>query len=155
MGMHVMAQPVVHDDAVAVDGLIVLDRDIEAQDLAEREGLPLDGLNEPNRRGRVAHDDARGSDRIGRTDEGAGGIPSTAARVEEGRGELSYRATEDGTVYLYDTDSRTHLDTQRVRKGQRYTIDPDRSIATLDGKTVWDRTMDPKHTHRLYFDPAR
>ena len=100
-------------------------------------------------------DRTRGSDRIGRTDTGAGGVPSTAERVEEGRGELSYRATQDGTVYLYDTDSRTHLDTQRVRRGQRYTIDPDRSIATLDGKTVWDRTMNPKHTHRLYFDRAR
>jgi hypothetical protein len=100
-------------------------------------------------------DDVRGSDRIGRTDEGAGGIPSTAVRVEEGRGELSYRATEAGTVYLYDTDSSTHLDTQRVRKGQRYTIDPNRSVATLDGKTVWDRTMDAKHTHRLYFDRER
>ena len=100
-------------------------------------------------------DDDLGDDRIGRTDTGAGGIPSTSDRVEEGRGELSYRATEDGTVYLYDTDSRTHLDTQRVRKGQRYTIDPDRSIATLDGKTVWDRTMNPRHTHRLYFDRER
>ena len=99
--------------------------------------------------------DSRGSERIGRSDTGAGGVPSTANRAEEGRGELSYRAEDDGTVYLYDADARTHLDTQRVRRGQRYTIDPTRSIATLDGKTVWDRTMNPKHTHRIYFDRER
>ena|SRR5687767_1934117 len=100
-------------------------------------------------------DDVSGSERIGQSDSGAGGVPSTANRVQEGRGELSYKAEDDGTVYLYDADARTHLDTQRVRRGQRYTIDPTRSIATLDGKTVWDRTMNPRHTHRLYFDRER
>jgi len=96
-----------------------------------------------------------GSDRIGRTDQTDSGVPSTANRVKEGRGELSYAAEDDGTIYLYDSDSRTHLDTQKVRRGQRYTIDPSRSIATLDGKTVWDRTMNPRNTHRIYFDRER
>ena len=97
-------------------------------------------------------DDVRGSDRIGQTDTG---VPATASRVEEGRGELSYRAEANGTVYLYDADGQLHLDTQKVRRGQVYTIDPSRSIATLNGEVVWQRTMDPKHSHRIYFDRAR
>jgi hypothetical protein len=103
-------------------------------------------------------DDDRGTDRIGRTDrrtDTTTGVPATASRVEEGRGELSYRAEDDGTVYLYDADGRLHLDTQRVKRGQRYTIAPDRDVATLDGRIVWDRDMDPKHTHRIYFDRGR
>ena len=74
-------------------------------------------------------DDDRGADRIGRTDSSDTGVPSTAERAKEGRGELSYAAADDGTIYLYDADARTHLDTQKVRRGQRYTIDPSRSIA--------------------------
>ena len=96
-------------------------------------------------------DDGRdvGSERISQTS--TTGVPSDAERVKEGEGELSYAARDNGMVYLYDVDARRVVDTQRVRKGQRYTIDPNRDLATLDGRPVYEQNLDRDHTYRLYF----
>jgi hypothetical protein len=89
-----------------------------------------------------------GRDRISQT---ISEVPREAERIEEGRGELSWAARADGTIYLYDVNDRRVVDTQRVRKGQRYTIAPERDLATLDGRPVYEQNLDRDHTHRLYF----
>ena len=91
-------------------------------------------------------------DKTGDTGASITGVPRSATVEADGTGQLSYQAKDDGTVYLYDVQDHRVVDTQSVRKGQRYTADLNKDVATLDGRPVYEKNLEKKHEHRIYFD---
>jgi hypothetical protein len=85
--------------------------------------------------------------------DGAIEVPRTSEIAREGRGGLSYQADRDGMLYLYDVDDKRVIDRKTIRSGERYTFDPKRNIATIDGRIVTERRINQRHEHRIYFDP--
>lgn len=85
---------------------------------------------------------------------GAGAtVPKSASLVREGRNQdLSFQADAAGTVYLWDTDSKTTVQTYRVRNGQRFTVSPKTGETAIDGKNVGKNSLKTNRTYRLYFD---
>ncbi len=81
-----------------------------------------------------------------------GPVPMSANLIEDGRGEMTFKATESGVAYLYDTNTQRVLATQRLEKGQTFFIDPSRNRMTLDGRAVNGQKLTKDHNHRLYFD---
>jgi hypothetical protein len=79
-------------------------------------------------------------------------VPKKSHIVAEGNGDLSYKTSRDGTIYVYDVDSDVTLFRQRIREGQRFTLSPEQNLATLDGKKVHTEDLKKKHQHRLYFE---
>ena len=83
----------------------------------------------------------------------AGRVPDTAELVKEARrDDLSWVASDDGTVYLYDNDNATLVETFNVQKGQRLTVSPTNGVASLDGKQVMRKDLGTRSTYRLLFD---
>jgi hypothetical protein len=81
-------------------------------------------------------------------------VPRTSEIAREGLGGLSYQPDRDGVIYLYDVDDERVVDRKMIRGGERYTFDPKRDIATIDGQIVTERQINDRHRHRLYFDPG-
>lgn len=86
---------------------------------------------------------------------GAITVPKSAEIVREGTGDLSWRADRDGVVYLFDVDTNTAIFKSRIKSGQRFTAAPAQDSATLDGKSVFKGSMNPKHKYKVYFDKER
>ena len=78
-------------------------------------------------------------------------VPAYANEVKSGNGALDYAATEDGRLFLVDTDDNVVLYSGHVSKGQAFALDPDARRATIDGKYVFTREINPSHGHKLYF----
>jgi hypothetical protein len=78
-------------------------------------------------------------------------VPAYANEVKSGAGALSYTAAEDGRLYLVDTQDNVVLYSGQISKGQAFALDPDARRATVDGKYVFTREIDPRHDHKLYF----
>jgi hypothetical protein len=98
------------------------------------------------------HDTTRDRD-TGRTSRGLDEIPTTATRVDEGNAtRLTYSPTRDGTVYVYDADDDRVILSTRVRRDERFVLDPDANRATIDGRTVLGTGLSARHRYRLYFD---
>jgi len=112
-------------------------------------GCELFNSDKDNDRDRDDRD--RGQETVGRSVD----VPRSARVEAEGKGVLEFRARDDGTVYLYDAEDHRVVDTQRVRDGDRYTVDLDKDNAQLNGRTVFDRNLERTHEHRIYFDRER
>ncbi len=82
-------------------------------------------------------------------------VPKTAERVAEGAGELSYKAREDGSIYLHDATAEKTLFRTPVKKAQRFTIAPSQDRASLDGKDVFTGNLSDRNEHKIYFVPKR
>src|SRR5262245_20140360 len=52
-------------------------------------------------------------------------VPDTAKVVAEGTGTISYRAPDDGRIFVMDVDTNTVIAAKRVREGQKFTLNPD------------------------------
>jgi hypothetical protein len=80
-------------------------------------------------------------------------VPDTAQLVAETTrgGTASYKATANGTAYLYDNSNNALVETFNLKKGQRLTVDVARGVATLDGKQVMKKGLSQRATYRLLF----
>lgn len=78
-------------------------------------------------------------------------IPGAARVVEEGRGELSYTATEDGTVYVQDAKTKETIVSRRVDRGDRVRVQFDEDRVRVDDETVYDGNLERDNGHRIYF----
>ncbi|MBC7782208.1 MAG: hypothetical protein H7144_00095 [Burkholderiales bacterium] len=98
-----------------------------------------------------------GNDRVlGREDEPSRmtGVPSGAEVVVESRGteDLSYKARENGRVYLYDQTNSRLVATFNIKKGQRVTVVPANDNAAIDGRIVLEgKGLSRRSTYRLLF----
>ncbi|HEX8339725.1 MAG TPA: hypothetical protein VF624_02345 [Tepidisphaeraceae bacterium] len=82
-------------------------------------------------------------------------IPSNARKVAEGRGALSYRATANGRVYLYDATDRNVLFTDDLLEGDSLTISPGDDRVAINGRSGEKVRLVSENTHRIYFDGRR
>ena len=94
-------------------------------------------------------DDDRSSDTRGVN------VPSGSRLVADGRGNLSWTATSDGTVYLYDSTDRRLVTRHEIEQGDRVRVTPGENRVTVDDDVVFDNDLTSDHTHRLYFDSER
>jgi hypothetical protein len=95
----------------------------------------------------------RNSDRVDRNEKGR--VPDTATVVASGRGsrELSYRARDEGTLYLYDSTNDKLVNTFNVESGQTLVVSAEDGKAVLDGKTITrDLNTSGRSEYKLLFD---
>jgi len=78
-------------------------------------------------------------------------VPSYANDVKSGVGRLEYTATQDGRLFLVDTNDNVVLYSGTISKGQAFALDPEARRATIDGKYVFTREINPSHSHKLLF----
>jgi hypothetical protein len=84
---------------------------------------------------------------------GSGGrIPKAARVVEEGSGGLEYSATDDGTIYVQDADTKTTIVSRRVERGDRVRVEFDEDRVRVGDETVFSGNLERDNPHRIYFD---
>ena len=81
-------------------------------------------------------------------------IPVDAALQTEGQRELTFRATEPGTVYVYNRNDDKMVYSGEMRGGETLAIDPTQDRVTLGGRTVLDKGLDRNDTLRIFFKPS-
>jgi hypothetical protein len=79
-------------------------------------------------------------------------LPRDAKSVATGTAEISYRVRDRGRIYIYDADAERVLLAREVYEGQTVLVDPAQDRVLIDGKKVYDRNLERKHTHRIYFE---
>jgi len=88
--------------------------------------------------------------------DSAGGPPLRAIDVDTGRNRhLSWEASADGVLYVYDTDLEVIVYEGLVRKGQTVGVDASADKITINGEALpWSslkRDMIPGDRHRIEF----
>jgi hypothetical protein len=86
----------------------------------------------------------------------AGGPPMRAIDVDTGRStHLSWEASGDGVIYVYDTDLEVIVYEGLIRKGQTIGVDASMDKITINGEalplTRLTRDMIPGDRHRIEF----
>jgi hypothetical protein len=79
-------------------------------------------------------------------------LPRNAKSVANGTGELRYKVRDRGRVFIYDAETERVLMSRDVYPDQVVEVDPERDRVLIDGKKVFDRNLDRKHAHRIYFE---
>jgi hypothetical protein len=96
--------------------------------------------------------DNRRSDRDDRDSLGTDRLPRDAKSVANGTDEITYRVRDRGRIYIYDAHDERVLLAREVYEGQTVLVDPAQDRVLIDGKKVYDRNLERKHTHRIYFE---
>jgi len=86
--------------------------------------------------------------------ERSAAIPADATLQTEGQKELTFRATEPGTVYVYNRNDDKIVYSGDMQRGETISIDPDKDHITLDGRTVLEKGLDRNETLRIFFKPS-
>jgi hypothetical protein len=105
-----------------------------------------------SRRDRDSRDD-RYDDRDDRGYRSANGVPDHARMMADGRGEaISFKAPEDGRVYVYDNSNSKLVQSYPIERGQRFTVDPDGDVVAIERREV-DRNigLSRRSEYRLLF----
>ena len=117
------------------------------------DGGSVSDYNRPTEPQRYADDDQGRRDGERKEDEPL--VPKTARMVAEGRGDLTYKATRDGFVYVIDNRDKKLIWEGPIDKDETLTIAPYRNAIEIDGKRVKRiKDLDNKHIHRVYFERA-
>jgi hypothetical protein len=95
------------------------------------------------------NDNDRSSDRD--TTLSRGKVPGGAVILDQGKGSLSARARENGTVYLYDVDDQRVVWSGKIKRGPDFAVDLDADRAVIDSEPVYRQNLERTHTHRIYF----
>lgn len=83
-----------------------------------------------------------------------GGIPPTAQRVADGTGHLSYRAPSDGRVWIGNESRQYQIMARNIRRNDRVDVYPDRDRIEVNGKTVYDKNLEKRDRHEVFFAPS-
>lgn len=83
-------------------------------------------------------------------DEDPNYIPQRADIVREGRGDLSFTADADGTVYIQNLRREETIHSQRVHRGQAISVSPEENRVRVDDKTVSKSDIKRDDVHRIY-----
>jgi hypothetical protein len=97
-----------------------------------------------------SHND-RGSTR-NRSDATADAVPSSAKLVKRDFGDLTYRAPDDGTIWVVQSSDDRVIYRKAVRRGDEFRLEPDRNRASLNDTTVVDKDVKSGIRHRIYFE---
>jgi hypothetical protein len=85
-------------------------------------------------------------------DEIDAGVPRSARLRARGTGPLTFRAADDGRVWVVETRNDRLVYEDRVRRGDEVRVDPDRDRVELNGRTVEDRDMISDSGHHVFFE---
>lgn len=80
------------------------------------------------------------------------GVPRTARLVDREFDEMTFRAPDDGTMWVVESTNDRVIYTDRVRRGDEFRLEPDRNRATLNGRTVVERDVKSGIRHRIFFE---
>ena len=80
-------------------------------------------------------------------------IPADATLMSEGDRSLTFRATESGTVYVYNRNDDKMVYSGDIARGETLSVDADKNRITLDGRTVLEKGVDRNETLRVFFKP--
>ncbi|MBC8107881.1 MAG: hypothetical protein H7Z14_14935 [Anaerolineae bacterium] len=80
-------------------------------------------------------------------------IPPDATLQTEGQKQLTFRASEPGTVYIYNRNDDKIVYSGDIGRGETIAVDPDKNRITLDGRTVLEKGLDHNETLRVFFKP--
>lgn len=79
-------------------------------------------------------------------------IPSSATMAVEGDERLAYTAPHDGKVYIYDINDDKMVYSGDVKEGDDVTIDPEKRMVLIEGRTAIEDGVRNGHRHRIFFD---
>ena len=78
-------------------------------------------------------------------------VPKDARVVDSGTERLTFTVPDDGSVYLYDEDARTVVWDERVRDGDRVSVDTDNNRIDVNGRAQSRLDLNSEHRFRLYY----
>jgi hypothetical protein len=81
-------------------------------------------------------------------------VPGNAVLATEGNGRLSYRAPNDGVVYILDPRRDRIVYRGAVDEGDLVVVDPDNDRILMDGRVVVEDGIRRGTTHRIFFEQA-
>jgi hypothetical protein len=80
-------------------------------------------------------------------------VPKTARLRAEGRGDLTFKSTRDGYVFIVDTRDKKLVYEGPLDEGETIVIAPYRNVIEVDGVRVKRvKDLDNKHIHRIFFE---
>jgi hypothetical protein len=80
-------------------------------------------------------------------------VPASASLMTEGSQRASFRATDDGRVYVTDDNDKKILYQGDINKGEMVEVNAQDDRILVGGRTVSERAMDDNHQYRLFFEP--
>lgn len=80
------------------------------------------------------------------------GLSPNSKQVATGKGEVAYRATADGSAYVYDPEAQRVIVHTHLRDGQNIVVTPGQNKITVDGRQITGTDMSPKGEIRIYFE---
>src|SRR5437667_1591748 len=80
-------------------------------------------------------------------------VPSEATVSAEGSGHVSYRAPQDGKVYVFDRNQNRVVYAGDIQKDQLVLVDPDADHITVGNSVVSEKGLHKGDTHRIFFEP--
>lgn len=78
-------------------------------------------------------------------------IPAGATLSTSGNAQLTYTATVDGTVWVYDLNNDRIDYSGPLTANQSLVVNPDTKQITVDTRVVSDKAMNSGAQHRIYF----
>jgi len=78
-------------------------------------------------------------------------IPAGATLSTSGNAQLTYTATMDGTVWVYDVNNDRIDYSGPLTANQSLVVNPDTKQITIDARVVSDKAMNSGAQHRIYF----
>ncbi|HEY8665159.1 MAG TPA: hypothetical protein VIL86_00780 [Tepidisphaeraceae bacterium] len=97
---------------------------------------------------------AAGMSLSGCTTEKYDEMPSAAMQQVTSDDRMTWRAPEDGRVWVVNRDRDKIVYSGRLLKGQEIVVDPDKNRVRIDGRSVMeDIKMDRHDTRKIYFLP--
>jgi archaellum component FlaF (FlaF/FlaG flagellin family) len=80
-------------------------------------------------------------------------IPTNATIASSGDDRLSYTASTDGTIWVYDVSNDRIDYSGPIAMNESVTVDPHTKTVTVNGRVVSDK-LDGSAKHRVYFVPG-
>lgn len=82
-------------------------------------------------------------------------IPQSAQLRVEGDKLLTYNATNDGMVYVYNRNTNEVIYSGQIARNQAIVVDPEKNQILLDGRMVSENTLRNGDRYRIFFQPAQ
>lgn len=83
-----------------------------------------------------------------------GKVPSTAMEVSAGRGNVTYRAADDGRVFVYNQNTGDMVYSGELRRGELLLLDTNGDRVLVDNRPVVERVnLDGGHRFQIFLDP--
>jgi hypothetical protein len=81
-------------------------------------------------------------------------IPPGASVMSSGNQQLTYSATQTGTIWVYDVNSDRIIYSGGLAGNQSVSVDPVANQITVDGRIVFEKGLNNGDQVRIYFQPT-